>query len=232
MADLPVTAWPGLRGGVSVRYPGECLTYLADAEYRIGAWDDALLHGELAVSLAQDTDRTGEFAFTHAYAALVPAARGDWQLASAHVEASRAAARSATATGKTAAAMAGAELAFARGDLHEVLSSTAVARDLAQVEFPGVADWRALELDALVGLGRLDDADAALAELGAVPASGLASGAMVAARLRGNLAVARGDMDGAEQAFLIAGHLARSLSLPFQTAMLERDDGRRLRLGR
>lgn len=227
-ADLSV-AVARLQAGASVRYAGQSLFYLTAAEYRIGAWDDALLHGELAVSLAHDTDRTGEFAFTHAYAALVPAARGDWQLASAHVEASRAAARTATATGKTAAAMAGAELAFARGDLHEVLSSTAVARDLAQVEFPGVADWRALELDALVGLGRLDDADAALAELGAVPASGLASGAMVAARLRGNLAVARGDMDGAEQAFLLAGHLARSLSLPFQTAMLERDDGRRLR---
>jgi hypothetical protein len=98
---------------------------------------------------------------------------GSWPVP--HVEASRAAARTATATGKTAAAMAVAELAFARGDLHEGLSSTAVARDLAQVEFPGVADWRALELDALIGLGRLDDADAALAELGAVPASGLPS---------------------------------------------------------
>jgi DNA-binding CsgD family transcriptional regulator len=125
--------------------------------------------------------------------------------------------------------MAGAELAFARGDLHEVLSSTAVARDLAQVEFRGVADWCALELDALVGLGRLDDVDAALAELGAVPASGLAPGAMIMARFRGNLAVARGDMDEAEESFVRAGHLAQSLSLPFQIAMLERDDGRRLR---
>ena len=227
-ADLAV-AVARLQAGASVRYAGQSLFYLTAAEYRIGAWDDAILHGELAVSLAHDADRTGEFAFAHAYAALVPAARGDWQLASAHVEASRTAARTATATGKTAAAMAGAELAFARGDLREVLSSTAVARDLAQVEFPGVADWRALELDALAGLGRLDDADAALAELDSVPASGLASGRMVMARLRGNLAVARGDMDGAEESFALAGHLAQSLSLPFQIAMLERDNGRRLR---
>jgi DNA-binding CsgD family transcriptional regulator len=145
------------------------------------------------------------------------------------VEAARAAARTATATGKTAAAMAGAELAFARGDLDEVLACTAIARDLAQVEFPGVADWRALELDALIGLGRLDDAEAALAQLGAMPASGLASGRMVAARLRGNLAVARDDPEDAEQSFTMAGQLARGLSLPLQTALLERDDGRRLR---
>ncbi len=227
-ADLSV-AVSRLQAGASVRYAGQSLFYLTAAEYRLGAWDDAVLHGELAVSLAHDTDRAGEFAFAHAYAALVPAARGEWQLAAAHVEAARAAARTATATGKTAAAMAGAELAFARGDLDEVLACTAVARDLAQVEFPGVADWRALELGALTGLGRLDDAEAALAELGAMPASGLASGRMVAARLRGNLAVARGDLAGAEESFAVAGQLAQGRTLPFQIALLERDDGRRLR---
>ena len=99
----PTCRWqyPACRPGRACVYAGQSLFYLTAAEYRIGAWDDALLHGELAVSLAHDTDRAGEFAFTHAYAALVPAAR-DWQLASAHVEASRAAARTATATGKTA----------------------------------------------------------------------------------------------------------------------------------
>jgi DNA-binding NarL/FixJ family response regulator len=54
-------------------------------------------------------------------------------------------------------------------------------------------------------------------------------GAWDDALLHGSLAVARGDMDGAEESFVLAGHLARSLSLPFQIAMLERDDGRRLR---
>ena len=75
VADLLVSV-ARLRAGVSVRYTGECLFYLTAAEYRLGAWDDAVVHGELAVSLAQDTDRTGEFAFAHGYAALVPAARG------------------------------------------------------------------------------------------------------------------------------------------------------------
>ena len=90
MNDLSVGV-DRLRAGVSSHHPGHCLVYLSDAEYRLGAWDDALLHCELAVSLARDSDRTWDSAFMHGYAALVPAARGDWQRAGAHVEASRAA---------------------------------------------------------------------------------------------------------------------------------------------
>ena len=230
MGDLSV-GMARLRAGMSLRDPGHCLVYLSDAEYRIGAWDDALMHSELAVSLAHDSDRTWDFAFVHGYAALVPAARGDWQLAGAHVEASRAAARAfGTGTGVTTAAMAGAGLALARGDLEGALSATAAARALGWAEVAGVADWRPLEVEALIGLGRADDAEAALAELdAAIPACGLASASMTAARLRGNLAVLGGDPAGAEVAFAAAWKLAQGLSLPFQLALLERDDGRRLR---
>jgi len=100
-ADLSV-AVARLQAGASVRYAGQSLFYLTAAEYRLGAWDDALLHGELAVSLAHDTDRTGEFAFAHAYAAIVPAARGtgSWPVPMWRLRERRA--RTATATGKTA----------------------------------------------------------------------------------------------------------------------------------
>jgi DNA-binding CsgD family transcriptional regulator len=97
-------------------------------------------------------------------------------------------------------------------------------------EVPGVADWRSLEVEALIGLNRREDAAAALAELeAAIPAYGLAAASMTAARLRGNLAVLEGDLSGAEESFAAAWQLARGLSLPFQLALLERDDGRRLR---
>jgi DNA-binding CsgD family transcriptional regulator/tetratricopeptide (TPR) repeat protein len=230
MADLSVGV-ARLRAGVSSPYSGQRLVYLSDAEYRLGAWDDALMHSALAVSLAHDADRTWDFAFVHGYAALVPAARGDWQLAGAHAQASRTAARAfGTGTGVTTAAMAGAELALARGDLEGVLSATAAARALGRVEVSGVADWRAAEVEALIGLGRVDDAGVALAELdAAIPAHGLVSASMTAARLRGNLAVLKGDLAGAEESFAAAWQLARDLSLPFQLALLERDDGRRLR---
>jgi DNA-binding CsgD family transcriptional regulator len=137
-----------------------------------------------------------------------PAARGDWKLAGANVEASLAAVRAAgTGAGLGAAARAGAELALARGDLEGVLSAIAPARAIAQVKVPGVVDWRPLEVDALLGLGRLDDAQAALAELeAAIPACGRA-----------------------EESFATARQLSRDQSMPFHLALLERDDGRRLR---
>jgi DNA-binding CsgD family transcriptional regulator len=230
MADLSV-GMARQRAGVSSHDPGHALIYISDAEYRLGAWDDAAMHSALAVSLAHDADRTLEFAFVHGFAALVPAARGDWPLASAHVEASRAAARAfGTGTGVTTAAMAGAVLALARGDLEQVLSATAPARIMGRAEVPGVADWRPLEVEALISLGRRAEAAAALAELdSAIPAFGLPSASMTAARLHGNLAVLRGDLAGAEEWFAVAWQLARGLSLPFQLALLERDDGRRLR---
>jgi ATP/maltotriose-dependent transcriptional regulator MalT len=231
MTDLSV-GLARLRAGVSLRYPGQCLTFLAEAEYRLGAWDDAHTHAELAVSLAQGNDRTWALAFAHAHAAIVPADRGDWQLAAAHVEASRAAA-SGAGIAVTHAAWAGAELARARGDLHAVLAATSAVRALGRDEvfgLPGWADWRPLEVDALIGLGRLDDAAAALQELlAAIPAFGLPSASMTAARLRGNLSVARGDLAGAGESFTAARALAQGLPLPFQLALLERDDGRHLR---
>jgi ATP/maltotriose-dependent transcriptional regulator MalT len=230
MADLSV-GMARQRAGVISHDPGHALIYLSDAEYRLGAWDDAVMHSALAVSLAHDADRTWDFAFVHGYAALVPAARGDWQLAGAHVEASRAAARAfGTGTGVTTAAMAGAELALARGDLEQVLAATAPARAMGRTGVTGVADWRLLEAEALIGLGRREDAAAALAELeAAMPVHGLASASMTAARLHGNLAVLRGDLAGAEESFAAAWQLAPGLALPFQLALLERDDGRRLR---
>jgi DNA-binding CsgD family transcriptional regulator/tetratricopeptide (TPR) repeat protein len=231
MTDLSVSL-ARLRAGVNLHFPGQCLTFLAEAEYRLGDWDDALIHSGLAVSLAQGNDRTWALAFAHAHAAIVPADRGDWQLAAAHVEASRAAAPGA-GIAVTHAAWAGAELARARGDLPGVLAATSAVRALGRDEvfgLPGWADWRPLEVEALTGLGRLEDAEAALREyLAAIPAFGLASASMVAARLGGNLAVARGDLAGAGVSFAAAWQLARGLPMPFHLALLERDDGRRLR---
>ena len=230
-ADLSVSL-ARLRAGISLASPGQCLHYLSDAEYRLGDWDSAVLHSELAVSLAYDTDRIWDLAFVHGFAAVVPAARGDWELASGHVEASLATARAiGTGTGVTTAARAGAELARARGDWPGVLSATAPARALGWPEIPGLAaDWRPLELEALIGLGRLPEAAAALAELeAAIPASGLASASMAAARLRGSLAVAGGELAAAEESFAAARQLAAGLSLPFELALLDRDDGGRLR---
>ena len=54
-----LTFYPGdrLRAGVPLRYAGLCLGYLSGAEYCLGFSDDAVVHAELAVSLALDADR-------------------------------------------------------------------------------------------------------------------------------------------------------------------------------
>ena len=230
VADLSVSL-ARLRAGISLASPGQCLVYLSDAEYRLGDWDNALIHSELAVSLSHDTDQIWDRAFVHGFAALVPAARGDWQLASGHVEASLATARAiGTGTGVTTAARAGAELARPAATCPECCRPPRPRGSWAGTRSLAVADWRPLELEALIGLGRLEEAGAALAELeAAIPASGLASASMAAARLRGSLAVAMGELAAAGESFAAARQLAQGLSLPFELALLERDDGRRLR---
>ncbi len=131
------------------------------------------------------------------------------------------------------AAVAGASLALARGDLAGVLLATEPVRAtglLGVAGRPGIFNWRAMEADALTGLGRLDDAEVALGEFeDAIPAAGLASAGLALARCRGNLAVARGSAAEAEAAFTRAHEIGLDVPMPFEYALLSLDDGRRLR---
>ena len=137
VADLSAAA-ARLRTGVPLRSPSLCLGYLALAEWRLGAWDDAVVHAELAVSLARDADRALEFSFVHFVAAVVPALRGDWEAASAHVRLATQAAR-ATSDQWTigAAATAQAFLAMTRGDLEGVIGAAAAVRSMDKAQLAG-----------------------------------------------------------------------------------------------
>ena len=278
IADLGV-ATARLRTGTASTYPGPCLSHLSDAHFRRGDWDAAITYAQLATSWAQDADRPLDLARAHARAAQVLALRGQWAAAAEHVGSARAAAeRAPVLLAVASAAMAGASLASARGDLEGVLSaiepvgaanrpgtdgpSTGTsgagrpsagepgagqpgagqpsagqpsagqpgAGRLGAAGCPGIVNWRAMEVDALVGLGRLDDAHGALDEFeAAVPEGGLASAALAVARCRGNLAVATGDAAQAEAAFAMGHSKAPEVPMPFEHALLSLDDGRRLR---
>ena len=233
IADLSAAA-ARLRAGVPLRSPSLCLSHLAHAEWRLGCWDDAVVHAELAVSLARDADRAWEFSWVHYVAAVVPALRGDWEVASAHVEI---ATQNARASGDPwtigAAATAQAFLAMARGDLEDVIGAVGSVRATDSVQPAGLVrrfDWRSLEIDALIGLGRLGKAETALAELeAALPPAGPPSILVAAARLRGDLAAAAGHQDAAAAAFQTAWHRAEGLQVPLALAQLEISDARRLR---
>ena len=91
-------------------------------------------------------------------------------------------------------------------------------------------NWRPLEADALIGLGRLGEAQAALDEFeAAIPLGGLASAALALARCRGNLAVATGDATQARAMFERAHSLEPAVAMPFEHALVGLHDGRRLR---
>ena len=231
IADLS-TAVARLRGGVPLRTASLCLSYLAAAEGLLGSWDDAVVHGELAVSLAQDADRVWEFGRVHGVAAVVPALRGDWEAASAHVQMATVAGLAAGAPWTiAAAATAQAFLAMARGDLEGVAEvPPRPCMPQSRAEFLTLYDWRPLEIDALIGLGRLGKAETALAELdAALPPAGPPSALVAAARLRGDLAAAAGHQDAAAAAFQTAWHRAEGLPVPLALAQLEISDARRLR---
>jgi ATP/maltotriose-dependent transcriptional regulator MalT len=233
IADLGVAA-ARLRTGLPATYPGPCLAHLSDAHFRRGDWDAAVAHAQLAISLAQDTDRPLDLARAHARIAQVLACRGQWPAAQAHVSAARAAAeRFPVVLAVATATVASASLAFARGDLAGVLLATEPVRATGRPGVggrPGIFNWRGLEADAMIGLGRLDDAEAALGQFeNAMPAAGLASAALTLARCRGNLAVARGQATPAEAAFTQAHLIAAQVPMPFERALLSLDDGRRLR---
>ena len=236
IADLGIAA-ARMRTGLPASYPGPCLSHLSDAHFRRGDWDAAVVHAQLATSLAQDTDRPIDLARAHARAAQVLACRGEWSSAQDHVDAARAAAdRAPLLFAVAAAAMAGASLASARGDLVGVLDATESVRAtglLAVGGCPGIFNWRAIEADALVGLERLEAAEIALDEFeAAIPKSGLASAAMMLARCRGNLALATGSATMAEVAFMQAHSFEAEVPMPFEQALLCLHDGRRLRASR
>jgi DNA-binding CsgD family transcriptional regulator len=232
IADLS-TAATRLRAGVPLRSAGQCLSYLAGAEYLLGSWDDAVVHAELAVSLAHAADRVWEFGFVHLIAAIVPAQRGDWETASGHAQVATEVGQ-ALGTPRTiaAAAIAQAFVAMARGDPEGVTDAAAAVRAMGKAVVLSLLphDWRSLEIEALISLGRLRQAETALAEMQATLSPAAPTTARVdAARLHGDLATAAGQQDAAAAAFQTAWRRAEGLRVPLALAQLEISDARRLR---
>ena len=197
---------------------------LADVEYRTGHWDDALSYAERAVSVATDLEQILGYACVHAVATPVYARRGEWEPAQQHVSAAAAAAAmlgdaASTAYAGTAAAM----LAHSRRDYPALLAAVepmvqATSRD--GVDEPGVFMWRELQIEALLRLGRVGEAESALKPFEEVAAHrGRQSAMGGAARARGLLEAERGNMrascDALEQA--VSHH--RAAGLPFEEGL-------------
>jgi ATP/maltotriose-dependent transcriptional regulator MalT len=232
IADLGIAA-ARIRSGVSATYPVPCLAHLSEAHFRRGDWDAAMTYAQLAISLAQDGDRPLDLIRAHARSAQVLSCRGQWSAAEEHVRAARvAAARFPAVLAVATCAVAGVALASARQDHVGVLAATEPVRATSRLEVggrPGIFNWRTIEVDALIELGRLADAEVALSEFAAeLPVGNPPSAVLGLARCEGNLAMATGDHSRAEAAFVRGHAIAKGTSNPLEQALLHLDDGRRL----
>jgi DNA-binding CsgD family transcriptional regulator len=229
-SDDPVGARRDLSGAVEVtRRFGLviprlfALYHVADAEFRLGAWDDAVAHGELAVSMAEDCDQFGMLASVHGNAALPLACRGDLDAADAHVRHALAAcAVLPDATNVTWARSAQAGVAAARGDHEAVVSAVqAIGSTLRSGgDEPAIKPWRVLGAEAFAALSEPDRADELLRPFERrAEAGGLRLSRAIGARARGVVELARGRPESAER------HLKEALLgttvAPFERAQVE-----------
>ncbi|MEV8635325.1 AAA family ATPase [Streptosporangium sp. NPDC051023] len=211
-------------------------TYLAEAEYRSGRWEEALARSEQAVSLAADSGQRWLLCLAHTVAAYPLAGRGDWQAATAHADAAARWARELGEPGNVAcAALARATIQHARGNHRDVVASLTPLLNAERgdgVDEPGVVRWREPLVEALVRTGALAEARALLDEYEAVAelrdrSSALAS----AARLRGLLAAEEGRRAEAEASFDTALIHLKRIDQPLEEARVRLEYGAFLRRG-
>jgi DNA-binding CsgD family transcriptional regulator len=228
-ADADLTAVvTRIAAGLRPRYPGQALGYLAETAFRLGRWDEARDHAELAVSAAEDAGRRSDLPFAHNLAARVAALRGQWDLASAHVRSAEQAARAAgTQAAAAFAAAARSALGAARDDAAEVLHGPAPAAGAARCEDPTTGLWRPARIWALIRSGRPERAGA---ELDAFEAGAAERGDRAAlvhgARLRASLALAAGEPEPAEGILEAGRELADGLADPLARALFDVEYGR------
>lgn len=196
---------------------------LGYAEYRAGHWDDAVVHAEISTSIADDAGQAWLAAIAHGLAACVPAARGEWDHATAHIRAA-CWVRPDSAVALTTACSAEAHLAAAQGSHDQVITALKPLADLGHQDGshePGVIAWQDLLADALIAVGADEEAEAVL-----VPCERLArergrhSVLAACARVRGNLLAFREQHSAADAAFQEGLTHCAQISMPFETARL------------
>lgn len=188
LADLPVTTGARLIRGEVLLFTGEplaartelmlavgaaraadagpdiqeALAHAAIAEFQLGRWSDARAHALSAIEFEASTGNHNQAALAHAVLAMIAAACGNRDEAMARSRAAdTAASRWWVPQTLGMAALARAAVASAFDDHDGVLAATAIFTGSLleeQAGRSGYAWWRPLEVRALVGVGRLDDA--------------------------------------------------------------------------
>lgn len=218
----------GLTSGGPLHLRLIALFYLADAEYRMGRWGDAVLHSQLATSLAIDAEQVWTLALVHSVAVFPLAATGQWSAADHHARAAGDAARR-LGSDLLWASVAAARVAHARGDpaaMHRALLPMQALGEVDGSAEPGVQPWASLMAEALVGLGRLDEAEAQLARVEVqAEARGHPTERLRAARVRGQLLLAGRRLDEAAAVLDAGAGLDPERRAPLEQGLLELTQG-------
>lgn len=201
----------------------QALAFLGDAEYRSGLLEDSVLHTELAVGDAEENQRFWDYALLHGLACQTRAARGDWAAAQGHAAAAAQwAPLVGTRAGLLSAAAARAMIAQAQGDAAALLAAAQDMEGVFDPAEPGIVLLGPLRAEALVQLGRDGEAEAALTAFGdRFASSGRKSALLGIARVRGQIAEARGAPGEALAEYARALELAEAVGLPLEAGRAE-----------
>jgi ATP/maltotriose-dependent transcriptional regulator MalT len=205
-------------------------TGLAEALYRMGDWDGAASQAELAISLAEDAGIQLGLGNTYGVASYVSAGRGLWELAESQLAIASSSAEMLPWWGSRAyAAVARATVAQAHGDypaMHRALQEFDDHSVRDRVDGLGSPAWRALRIEALLGLGRLDAAGDQLRELQDRTRQAPGWASLESVRLEAWLAELRQNASAAQQAYERGLTLAVELPATLVRARLETGYGR------
>ncbi len=219
--DLHTAVHRATRG--EVLRVSQALGFLGEVEYRRGMLGEAVLFTDLAAGNAEDSDRFWDFSVLHALATYPHAARAEWAEAEHHAAQSATWARTFGASaGLAFAAGAKAAIAQAKGDPQRLLAAALQIEAHYDSLEPGTHLFGPARADALVQLGRTDEAAEALDRFLATSSrSGRRSALMSAARVAAQIAAACGDHDQAQQECERAASLARVIGLPLEAGRIE-----------
>ncbi|WP_369275887.1 AAA family ATPase [Streptomyces sp. R11] len=177
--------------------------YLATAQYLMGLWDDALINAANGVTIALHEERSWAYCQTHMAASLVASGRGEWKRAREHIRQSE---RWWEACGPAEyvvwPALSTATLAQAETDYPGMLRALQPVLDLPEHGWRSALEswWRPLHAEALIGSGRLDEAEHALHRIRELT-SQTPYLHLISSGLSGWYAHKRGDFDAARASF-------------------------------
>lgn len=233
-ASQPQAALADLRAAVRLArhggslFPHRAHVYLCQSLLITGDWDEALVHGRVALSLVADEGRTWHGGPAHASLACVLGSRGDWDAAAEHLAAAdRIAADIGAAEAVIFSLFARGLIAAARDEPAAVIEALIPLADKSGMGMAAMSAlhwWRPLLVTALISKGMLDAAAHHIDALAAFAGRPPGRDASIVA-LRARLHARAGRPEEAAAAFARAADLLGPDDPLLERALLQHDYG-------